>query len=277
MGLVSSASNLIHYLDDASVAKGSAFASQTATVMNLGNNYFASEGYGNYDIFANIVYSSALSAGDVAQLNAACRLAFPILRKAASPILVVIDGHSGTTGFGATFNRNMSRFLQQYLHRPVRLISIGIYGSLASTTDSNFATKSATTYDASRYCIYVMMSGANDITAGATGTAAYNSVKSCCTKAKAAGFNKTVVLPCAYQATQTPTNKTGFDLFNTLCAAGVGVDFDVFADTMADSRINSVAAMSDTAISPDGDHFSSLGQLYEVQTLAPAIGGLIPY
>lgn len=275
LGVVSSSSDCTIYRDGTASSYGASLGAATITSMDLARNNIGS-GPGYYDIFCNIVYASAVSSTDAATINTQLQNAFPIRPKLYSPVNVVMEGHSFMTGYATTFGDMLIRYIEQYLNRPVTLINMGLDSVRSSQLDTNFNSNIAPRVDSSKYNIYVNTSGINDIIDGVAGATAYGYVKSCCTKAKTAGFAKTIIASVMY--TSSSGYNSAVDAFNTAARAGVGTDFDAFIDMIGtDSRINTNSALSNTTISPDGLHFTSLGQLYEAQNYAPVMASLFPY
>jgi hypothetical protein len=256
LGMTSSASAVTIYIDDASASFGAA-ASHTLVEFDVGQD---SEGNFNgfTSLFCNVIWNTALSAGDVAKARAEMAAAFS---RGPAATQVIQDGNSLYTGYQSTCCDTVLWYAQQYLPKPVSIINMSLWGQTAANSKANFANNIAGLFDLTKpKRIYAYSSSFNDITAGGkTGAQVYSTLTDLCGLARDAGATHTQLETIFYTGS---AYRTQVDDHNDRLRAGVGTDFDYLLDGVnEDTRID----FDDPLYSPDGDHFSSLGQLYCVQ------------
>lgn len=263
IGITSSASALIHQLDG-STASYAATPANTLDRMGLGSERNGNTLYGFYNLFCNVVYSSVLTATEVAVVRSQMRAAFE--RHPSPKTQVIFDGTSAWTGYQTTALQTNNWFFMQYASKPVAVYNMCIWGQLLQKCKDNFTVNITPLITLGSYArrVYFNMGGPNDMaTQGKTGAQTYQLMKDCWAAARAIDAN-------IVRGTTTAIISTGlsapiqaeFAAFNVLVRAGVGTDFELLVDGLAnDTRID----VNDTACAPDGNHFSTRCQRFAQQ------------
>lgn len=177
--------------------------------------------------------------------------------------IIVFDGDSLTAGAqGSTVPRYPmpsrvmdSRTSTEYFH------NWGISGQTLAIMVTNRATNVDPLRDVVRSKnVLVVWGGTNDISlAAATGLDVYNSLVTYCTAAKAAGWDKIVVLTCLPREAVANVETQRLD-FNSRVRAAVSPAWDYIADVGADSTIGVAGAQDNTTYyQTDKIHMTGVG------------------
>jgi hypothetical protein len=251
-GFTASASALIHYVDTVATSFA-APASNTVVKQTLGRDT-GTVGYNNASVFCDVLYASALSAGDVELARKQMAAAF---WRGPATVQLIVDSHSSWSGYGSTGCNENTWYLQAMLPKPVQMFNMSVYGRNVSQAKGQFSAKVAPYLDMTKPVrVYMIEHGVNDISAGTAAATVYGLVIDCVNLAKAAGFTKTVVCRvAAYDA--------NYIALNNLFIAGEGTDFDVLVDGWSDARF--------VAENLSDGHLNSSGQVYGMQNIVQGV------
>jgi hypothetical protein len=251
-GFTGSASALIHYVDTVSTSFA-APASNTVVKQMVGRDT-GTAGYNNASVFCNVLYASALSAGDVELARKQMAAAFS---RGSPTVQLVVDSHSSWSGYGTTGCNDNTWYMQAMLPEPIEMFNMSKYGRNVSQAKGEFSFKVAPFVDTSKPIrVYMLEHGVNDIGAGTPAATVYGLIVDCINLAKAAGFTKTIVCRVgAYDA--------NYIALNNLMIAGEGADFDVLVDGWSDARF--------VAEDLSDNHLNSAGQVYSMQNMIQGV------
>ncbi len=187
---------------------------------------------------------------------------------------VVFLGDSLTAGFGLT-----TPLTQSYPNQTLTLLNAdtfsytiynkGINGQTAATIDTNFASQLASTGPLGRVQnVIEVLAGINDLFAGTTAAAAYVSLQSIWSKARAAGYKVVAV-------TLTPANTVTPDSLrtslNTLILSNAAL-YDAVADIGADATVGCAGCQNNaTYYQGDGVHWTTAGAAIVAGLAKPAV------
>lgn len=253
-GISCGAASTTAYLDDKSSTNGTVYGSGTSTGWALGaaTNALGSPWYG--DVVGLFVFTSALSAGNVATLKTYCQNRWNLPTITYN---VVFEGDSLTSGVSTTLSNRVLSW-QAGLPRDYRTHCVARAGETLSNMVSDFSTQVHPCFDSSlgsRKNVLVVWGGTNDIS-GSSGATVYASYASYCRTARANGWRVVAVTMLPRNTGGNETNRTDF---NTLLRAGWSGFADALADVDACSAINTVALTAGRYYESDRIHLSEEG------------------
>jgi hypothetical protein len=272
LGLVCSASAVTGYKDGVSNVTGTPMATGTATTFNVGGNADGANVFGAFDVFATVVFNSAISSTNEAAVRAALNASFGTPQRARANL--VCDGDSRTYGTEAEYLQSYPWHLGNRLGRQWRVWNMGIGGAQVADMDAGFSTYGPALYDSAQPInLYVCEAGSADVFFnGANATDTYGHIQSLHSQARTLGF-ETIQHTFGTIATATGPQQTQIDALNALIRAGVGTDFDALADCQANSALDNPG--DTTYYAADGLHYTSLANSIIADLVRQAVMSLI--
>jgi hypothetical protein len=193
-----------------------------------------------------VIYDHALTDEEYAQLYDYARI-----RHFSPPNkLLVCDGDSLTTGYGATNNRSYPAQLWGLLGRNWQVYNAAVAGQQTDAMITDGAAEIDPLYSASYYSnILVCWSGVLDLYYGQTPAQAWERINTYCAARQAAGF-QVVVCTCLPSGFIDEADRSAL---NALIRAGWYTCADALADIAADTRIGDAGDNLDPAYYNNSD------------------------
>lgn len=260
IGMTSSASNLIHYINGVS-SSHSAITAGSIVGWLLGGTTISAGLGGNFELYAALIFDKALTAGQVAIVTRV--LNNMIRRKSAAKARLVIRGDSRCTATSSTNLRNWTRELDTIIGDHFEIYNMSYAGQTADASATAYPTVIPGVLSGSIPNIFINLNGVNDINNGSSGATAWGRIRNEVLAARASGC-LTIVATSYNMETFSGAQNTELAAMNTAIRAAAGTDFDVLCDLQSFAPFNQT---NDNVLFPDGVHPSSV--------LAPALAGFV--
>jgi lysophospholipase L1-like esterase len=271
-GVVTNASNIIHYNADRSQSRSAASASNTGAGGIIGNSITGTD-RGNFQALAFAFYNSALSSTQVTSLQSRFTNAFNVTT--TFDTMVVTDGDSIMQGTDSTLGQNETTQIYSLLKRPVRLMNYGVFGttlqSIAALGSGRVSISNAGWTQTTK--VYLQEAGINDFSASRTDVQVETDIQTNVTALTGAGY-------CVVLRTITPSGsitgqkETYRQSYNTWLRANyLTIGATALSDVVSDSRLQD---SSNTTYFGDGLHLTNAGYAVAASYDATAINSCIP-
>ena len=252
LGVVSGAASDTIYVADKSDTRAGGLGAQSLPGGRIGGS-LAGAGYnGQQDMYAFVVYGSALSASDVALVQSGAKAAFRFGDNFTKQ--VVFDGDSITEGYGAPGLRNYVNNTIPALNSKARAYNLGVFGQTFAAARDDGVARVDSLYSAS-FSAKVLSAalGSNDFAANSSATAVRDIFIDYCATRRAKGFKIVAhtVLPRADYTGAQEAQRVGY---NTWLRANYATYADALGDWAADAVLGPTSATADTSIYGDGTH-----------------------
>jgi lysophospholipase L1-like esterase len=273
-GLVSTAAAQTMYVGD-----GTQTLAATAALTLTGHILGHLPGSANYpsaaDMYAFVIYGSALSSTVAGQVKTAMQNAFSTIHTANN--VVIHDGDSITFGnTGPTLNRGVARLATEGLTKPALVYNAGFNAETLATMVTNFSTNVGSIVSAGLAAnnIVLLAGGINDLLAGTTAATLEGYLQTYATAVHSAG-GKVVFTTITASSALTAGQQTAWTAYNTWIRANWATYADALSDRQANATIGTFAATGNATYFPDGTHLSTAGAIIAGAIDAAAINSLL--
>ena len=252
LGIVSGAASSTIYVADKSDIRAGGLGSQALPGGRIGGSLAGAAYNGQQDMFAFVVYGSALSASDVAAVQSGAKAAFLFDDSFAKQ--VIFDGDSITEGYGTAGLRNYVNKTIPALNSKARAYNLGVFGQTFGAMLTDGVARVDSLYGAGfTRNVVSIAAGSNDIANGVSAASLQTTFQNYCTARRAKGF-KIVAHTILPRTDYTGAQEAQRAAYNTWLRANWATYADALADWAADSVMGAANAAADPTLYGDGTH-----------------------
>ena len=252
LGIVSGAASSTIYVADKSDIRAGGLGSQALPGGRIGGSLAGAAYNGQQDMFAFVVYGSALSASDVAAVQSGAKAAFLFDDSFAKQ--VIFDGDSITEGYGTAGLRNYVNKTIPALNSKARAYNLGVFGQTFGAMLTDGVARVDSLYGAGfTRNVVSIAAGSNDTANGVSAASLQTTFQNYCTARRAKGF-KIVAHTILPRTDYTGAQEAQRAAYNTWLRANWATYADALADWAADSVMGAANAAADPTLYGDGTH-----------------------